>query len=223
MKLHLKMLVGFLSGYLVLLQHSVFARDNPCFLKTVIKVSAPERCWALTHPFVAGRALKLANEAREETARLLRDSLLDADPNGGQLDAFRHAYWMARMAQSMCWKKAIRLGIAHEKGNYRSFKKGKLEDGERSDSLASVMDLFNNQIGAKLGCQYKLESRDSLRTRIISAIEEGKMQILWKTASGSSLDCKGDPLDTANFKQEWYIPKCLVPSNFPRMPDGVIR
>ena len=47
----------------------------------------------------------------------------------------------------MKWKKAVKLGIAHEKANLISFKKMKGdEEGVLPDSISSVMDLFNNQV-----------------------------------------------------------------------------
>ncbi|MBK6839510.1 MAG: hypothetical protein IPG90_15685 [Bacteroidetes bacterium] len=58
---------------------------------------------------------KITEQARMETKSLLLDSRLDGDEDGGQLDAFRHAFWMASLSQKICWRKALKLGIAHEK------------------------------------------------------------------------------------------------------------
>ena len=44
--------------------------------------------------------------------------LLDKDPSGGQVDAFRHAYWMARLNEEIGKNAAKSLGKAHEKENY---------------------------------------------------------------------------------------------------------
>ena len=39
------------------------------------------------------------------------------------MDAFRHAYWMARLRQEIGKTAARSLGKAHEKENYQTFKK----------------------------------------------------------------------------------------------------
>src|SRR5437763_1189417 len=108
------------------------------------KVSCPEKWWAFTHPFIACKAYKLSVKAMEATKEMMKDSTIDHDSNGGQLDAFRHSYWMALLSQKISPRKAKRLGKAHEKGDYLNFKKHRLEDGLLPDSMASVMDLCNN-------------------------------------------------------------------------------
>ena len=82
------------------------------------KLSCPEKRWVIFHPFVAKKALKVSLEAREITAEIKQQKLLVGTGNGDQIDAFRHTYWMARLAQEIHWRKANRLGKAHEKGNY---------------------------------------------------------------------------------------------------------
>ena len=43
------------------------------------------------------------------------------DNNGGALDAFKHAFWMARLTQGIGHRASLSLGKAHEKGNYKAF------------------------------------------------------------------------------------------------------
>ena len=67
------------------------------------------------------------------------------------MDAFRHAYWMARLTQSIGRKKALKLGEAHELGNYQDYLSGKVEEVHLPDSMSSVMDRWNNRLGAGIG------------------------------------------------------------------------
>src|SRR6185369_7369148 len=93
------------------------------------KLSCPEKRWVIFHLFIAKKTFRLTQLARATSKELAKSPSLDGDENGGQVDAFRHAYWMALLSQHICWRKARSLGKAHEKGNYREFKKGKTEEG----------------------------------------------------------------------------------------------
>src|SRR5690242_2677899 len=126
-------------------------------------LSAPEKWWVIWHPFVAKKAYRISLEARTVADSLRTSPVLDGDANGGQVDAFRHSYWMARLSQSMCWKKARSLGKAHEKGNYKSFKKGKMEEGTLPDSASGAMDLYNNKVGIEIGRSMPELPRDSIQ------------------------------------------------------------
>ena len=197
--------------FLLIQNFELFGQDErPSFRK----ISGPERWWAITHPFVAIKAKKITKKALSATEWVMQDTTLDGDPSGGQVDAFRHAFWMALLAQKMCWRKALRLGQAHEKGNYCDFKKGKMENGQLPDSMASVMDLFNNKEGAAIGCRNPQMPEDSLRQVVISSILQGKMRIILKNPEGKALTCDGIPIVWEKYKGCWQIPTCLVNSNF---------
>ena len=63
------------------------------------KLSSPEKCWVIFHPFKAKRAYRISIEAQRVSDSIQQTNLLDKDKNGGQVDAFRHASWMASLAQ----------------------------------------------------------------------------------------------------------------------------
>ena len=64
--------------------------------------------------------------------------------------------------------KAIRLGEAHEKGNYLEFKKAKKKGIYNGyDAVASEMDLYNNQVGVTIGLQYPEADEEELKQIII--------------------------------------------------------
>jgi hypothetical protein len=179
------------------------------------QLSRPEKCWTIAHPFVAKKAWVCTQQARAATDSLEKNGTL-TDPDGGQLDAFRHAYWMALLVQKMSAKKAEKLGIAHEKGNYIQFKKGQLEEKARPDSLASEMDLKNNRAGIEAGLKYKADtslSKGSLVETILFLDWEGQLTITKKDSSGQYLTCEGKVIDLSVYTGIWSVPKCLVPSN----------
>jgi hypothetical protein len=196
---------------LIIFSFPVYSQKNLTFWS----LSGPEKWWVITHPFVAGKAKKITTEARIVSEEIRKDSLLDHDSNGGRIDAFRHAYWMARLSQNFCWKKALSLGKAHEKGNYRQFKNGKKdEEGSLPDSISSAMDLFNNRAGASLGCENASTNKEELKKLIIVQILEGKMVIISKNPQGIPIDCNGNLLEQSTWSGIWDIPKCLIPSGF---------
>ena len=180
------------------------------------ELSSPEKHWVIFHPFVAKKAYRLSVQARAASKELLKDPLFDGDENGGQIDAFRHGYWMALLSQNICWRKARSLGKAHEKGNYQAFKKGQKEEGLLPDSASGAMDAYNNGVGLAIGKSKKNISADELKSAVRDSVLAGKMKIIRKNAAGQSLDCEGNILDHVHGIHQWNIPKCLVGSDTKR-------
>jgi hypothetical protein len=177
------------------------------------KLSCPEKRWVLFHPFAAKKAYRITVEARTVSKQMEKDSLLDHDADGGQVDAFRHAYWMGRLVQEMCWRKVKRLGKAHERGNYLDYKKHRIREEIFTDSIASAMDLFNNHVGLEAGRKNKSLSADEMKKLIVKKILDGEMKIILKDKNGNSLDCERKVLDLKIYSGKWNIPRCLVESN----------
>lgn len=170
--------------------------------------------WVVLHPFIASKTRKLTNEAVSVSNEMKKDSALDGDASGGQVDAFRHGYWMALLSKNICWKKALRLGKAHEKGSFKKYKKGITdEEGSRPDSVSSEMDLYNNNVGITLGRSNRKVSNDNLRMIVKNAVLSGKMMIIFKNAEGIALDSLGKPIDFSGLENYWRVPKILVSSD----------
>lgn len=177
------------------------------------KLSPPKRTWVLFHPFKATKSLKISKETNKVADSIAKTNLLDGDKNGGQVDAFRHAYWMARLTQEIGKRAARSLGKAHEKENYLMYKKRKLEDGSVPDKISSEMDLYNNEQGLKLISKKSKVSKNGLIYRIINAIHQGKMKIIKKDNKGRFLTVDGKLITNKSLKGKWENNKCLIPSN----------
>jgi len=143
----------------------------------------------------------------------MSDSLLDGKTNGGQVDAFRHGYWMAMLSAAINPRKALALGRAHEAGNKLDFLNNRAEDGEHPDSVSSVMDLFNNLQGVEVRKHHPDANAEEMRELIIKSILEGTFRILKTNRAGQFLDCSGQGLDLQFWKGRWDIPKCLISSS----------
>jgi hypothetical protein len=210
----LKNKISFCFFLISIFHLSAFGQKN--YRREYKNLSSPEKWWVIFHPFVAKKAYRLTEEARRSAGEMMKDSLLDKDPDGGQVDAFRHAYWMALLSQNICWKKARWLGKAHEKGNYLAFKKGKMEEGALPDSVNGAMDLYNNQIGISIGRVGKSLLRDELKKVVRDSILGGRMAVILKNRNHEALDCNENKIELWKYEHQWNIPKCLISSDHKR-------
>lgn len=181
--------------------------------KSFFDLSGPKRMWVLFHPFKAKKSYRISQETNRVSDSIAKTNLLDGDTSGGQVDAFRHAYWMARLRQDIGKSAARSLGKAHEKENYQTFKKRKLEDGVAPDEISSIMDLHNNEEGLKLIKRRSKISQETLIYKIVNAIKTGKMKIIKKDEKGNFLTCEGDMIDPKTLIGKWKNNKCLIKSN----------
>ena len=120
--------------------------------------------------------------------------------------------WMALLAQKINPRKAQKLGIAHEKGNYIDFKRKRAEDGILPDKISSAMDLYNNEKGLQLGYNNRYLPMDSLKALVIEEIKDGQMIIMYKDSLGNYLQCDDTIIQASDYQYLWNIPKCLIPS-----------
>lgn len=177
------------------------------------KLSSPLKRWVAFHPFKAKRALQISKEAQKVSDSISKTNLLDGDPSGGQVDAFRHAYWMARLNQEIGRRAALSLGRAYEKGNYLTYKKKQLEDGVIPDKVSTDMDLFNNCVGTSLTTKGFKTTKIGLICKVVNAIRAGKMKIIKKHNKSSFLTCDGRKINPKELKGKWENSKCLVNSD----------
>ena len=175
-------------------------------------LSSPEKWWVIWHPFKAKKVLEVSLRALLVTDSIKKTNTIGVDINGGKLDAFKHTFWMANLSHHIGEKASLKLGEAHEKGNYRSFLRGHPEDGFLPDKVSSDMDLFNNQAGAQISKKQPKASEDELIQLTIAELAHGGLKIIKKDAD-VFLTCDGVPIPEASLKGHWENDKCLIPSN----------
>lgn len=200
------------TSLVFLLLCSFFAHSQSD-LKKFLLLSAPKKTWVLKHPFIAKKALEISLEAKRISDSIAKTPLLDGDASGGQVDAFRHAYWMARLQQEIGKSAAKSLGKAHEKDNYLMFKNHQKEEEYLPDEISSKMDLYNNEIGLTLSSKKTTIPKKGLIFRVVNAIQQGKMKIIKKDTKGRFLTCEGKIIPQESLKNKWKNNKCLVNSN----------
>ena len=193
---------------------AVFVFNNTysqSIVKQFFKLPCPEKRWVISHAFVAKKALAVSKEAKHISDSILQTKTLDTISYGGRLDAFRHAFWMGRLTQVIGEKKAESLGKAHEKGNYKYYKRHKKEDGELPDKVMGDMDLFNNKVGIRIALKNP-NSTNNLIDIVLTEVKKGATMMIWKDSEGNYLDCGGAIIDIDLYKGKWDIPKCLTSS-----------
>ena len=176
------------------------------------KLFPKEVVWATTHPIAALKLKKIYTKVfliYKEPSVILA---LDNFNNGGKLDAFRHVFFMAAFAQKIKLKKLRKLGIAHEKGNYKQFLKHQNEEGELPDSLSGVMDLMNNELGFKIGLNNKKINLEELKLVVIKEINNGNAVIVKRNYNKLYVDCNNVVIDIKAYEKKWHVPKCLISS-----------
>ena len=187
---------------------------SPKLSQSYKNVSKAEKSWTIFHPFKAKRAFLISKEAEKTKDSIAYLGIIGKDNNGGQLDAFKHSFWMASLTQKIGKNAALTLGKAHEKGNYQTFKKRQLEDGSLPDKPSSEMDLFNNVVGVRVGSQYKKASKKVIIQQLLKKLQQGELRILKKDKLGNFLDCQNNIISVDSLKHRWLTKKCLVPSNY---------
>lgn len=198
-------------GYQLIVMLVAILSKNTCFAQQ--HLSRYEFRWACFHPVAALKIKQQLPKALAVYNDMKKEAIPDAYNSGGKLDAFRHVYTMAFLARDIKPRKLRKLGMAHEKGNERQFRKGQQEEGERPDSLASEMDLRNNELGFMLGRDNKAVSDAALKDTVLKAIKDGEAWYLKRNARSEYVDCSGRPLNTALYRESWYVPKCLIRTN----------
>lgn len=176
-------------------------------------ISKYEVRWALFHPFAAIKVKVRLKKAMVIYHEVKNTNELDNFESGGKLDAFRHSFTMAFLAQRIKIRKLRKLGMAHEKGNKRQFEKNKTEHGERPDSLACEMDLRNNEVGFLIGKNNRKFSKEELKRAVISEIKAGNAWCLKRSSNNEYVSCENKPVLVENYREKWFVPKCLIKSN----------
>jgi hypothetical protein len=141
-----------------------------------------------------------------------QNGVIGVDNNGGNLDAFKHTYWMASLTLKIGRKQTLSLGKAHEKGNYLQYKKHALENAILPDSISSVMDLRNNAFGVSLVNKNEIISKADVQKKVLDALADGKLTIIKKDEKGNFLTCDGAVISINEWKGKWNIPKCTIAS-----------
>ncbi len=197
---------------LIFINSSFFLQAQSSF-SAFKKLSKSEKCWVLFHPLIAKKTLKITRQVIADVDSVGKTNVIGTDISGGKLDAFKHSYWMASLTVKTGKRKALKLGVAHERGNKKQFKKYQLEDRTLPDSVSCAMDLHNNNVGAGVVTKCEQVSKTEIQKRIMDALQSGKLMIIKKDKDGNILYCDGTFIDTNKWKGKWGIPKCFVASN----------
>lgn len=174
------------------------------------RLSSYEFLWALRHPFAAIKIKGIHRKASVIYSQQKLKQEPDSFSVNGKLDAFRHVFFMAAFSQKVKAKKVIRLGKAHEKANYRQFKRDPERNKVQQDSLSTVMDLKNNLIGIGLGRDCRNCSLEELRKKVMELIHEEKVCYILRNNEGRYLNSANEEIKLNDYMGKWFIPFVLL-------------
>jgi hypothetical protein len=203
-------------AFFILFSINSQAMSQESKIKQFMDLHFPVKLWVITHPFVVTKSLQISNIARDAAKEREYDPDLDGDYAGGQVDAFRHGFWMAVLTKEIGAKKARKLGRAYEKSNYIDFKKKILEDKYLPDFISSKMDLQNNEVGIKIGMFNKFRTYSELNEIVKKSVLSGDFYVVKKDKEGRFLSSLDKIIPESEYFAKWYTPKTLVNSNYER-------
>ncbi|GGK49915.1 DUF6973 domain-containing protein [Nocardia camponoti] len=157
---------------------AIGVNQSPSLL-TAEEIAAMEKLYATHGIGAVGQALTLpdvANAAADEYSRGTR-----AD---GQGDAYRHMYWNAMMTQKFGEDWAQTYATAHEKS-------------AANDPQREAMDLWNNELGRKIGAANPNASPEELQALVRQEVESGRAVVI------TAKDTNGDPLPAEQTQITW--------------------
>ena len=117
----------------------------------------------------------IARDAFAEAERRYPDNTVPADVpanrarewqgNDGHRDAFRHAYWSARLAQEYgpAWARAFTTAHEGLPGNWAN---------------REAMDLYNNGIGVRIGAAHRDASPERIAELVRQAVDRGELVVI---------------------------------------------
>jgi hypothetical protein len=178
-----------------------------------MRLTKYELLWAFRYPKAAFKIKKEWPLIMRQYKLVMQSKALDTLENGGKIDAFRHVYTMAYLLNYVNEDKLRKLGMAHEKGNYNQFLMHQLEFSERPDSLATIMDLRNNEVGFEIKKAFPIFNPDSLAKVVIKQIHQGKAWYLKRNNQKNYVSCENEAILLSNYANNWFIPKCLIQTN----------
>ncbi|MEM0996058.1 MAG: hypothetical protein AAGN35_03215 [Bacteroidota bacterium] len=176
------------------------------------QLSGPERGWVIGHLWVAGKADRIARRALVLTDSVATAQGFAGSGNGDLQDAFRHGIWMAQLGQEIGLKKARKLGLAREKGQYQRWKRGKLGRNSGVDSTARAMDLWNNEKAFAIADRLPRANEAALTMAVLRDLEAGLFRVILRDAAGYYRDAGGSRILLNRLIDVWETPRCLVPS-----------
>lgn len=179
------------------------------------ELSKFEKSWTIKHLKYASKANFYTEIAKLVTDSLIKNNVLDQDLSGGQIDAFRHAFWMANMVlNGVPPEVALELGEVHEKSNVYEYKARSTNNLSMLDASSCYMDLFNNIKGVELALGLpKTTTQNELIHLLLNRVSLGDFAIIYKDYLGNMLTCEGQILTIEAQSNSWYNGKCIVPSN----------
>lgn len=175
-------------------------------------VPRAQKVWAAMHIRYAEKIYRISVECRDFASAQLGSYPLDSISRGGTADAFRHGYWMARLAQQYPRRICLSLGRAYERGNRQTYRQQRRNNVFLYDRASQEMDLRNNRIGADLGRRMPGASPSAIAEELKLMIAAGQFYVIAAAPDGKIITDEGASVDPSMLPHRWDNGKTLAKS-----------
>lgn len=200
-----------LSVALIILTFTVHTEAQNLWQK-YRSVPRAQKLWSAMHLRHAADMYRISVECRDYAASQLGCYPLDSTSYGGTADAFRHGYWMARLAQDHSLRICISLGRAYERSNRMAFRQQRRQGQFLYDKTSQEMDLRNNLIGAELGRRMPDADQTAVADAVKRLIVTGQLYIIAVTPDGNFVAEDGSTMAPDQVPKCWDNGKVLMKS-----------
>ena len=169
-----------------------------------------EKRWFVFHPRAAFKTKRASSIAINQSIELAKQGKVDNVIYGGTQDVARHVFWMNELYFSVGYRKALKIGLLHERDNKRRFNNAVNKNSIKNDSVLTEMDIRNNQKALSL---IKLNKKKFTSSEVLNDISTGTYLILKRDVNGNSLNVADEIISMEELKK-WNNKSCLVPSNY---------
>lgn len=180
--------------------------------KSFKRLGGPEKKWVLTHPFIAKKSWEASRLVLSVTDSLYTNKVLAGPLNGGEIDAFRHCFWLAVLSSEIGPERALRLARAHERTNFRNYQHAQKEEEYIPDRICSEMDYWNNSRGVEIWAKAPDADPAEWTKLTLSWLREGVLRTIQMDGEGNFTDCSGKVIPRAEWEGKWLNERCLVPT-----------
>lgn len=184
-----------------------FSQD---FKKIFFKINTKDKLWIITKPISSLKVKKITNEVNSILIKKSNSKFLDQDPQGGQIDAFRHILLLYKLSSEIGIEKARRFGNIYESYNKKVFKS---TSNSGYDYASEIMDKFNNELGIYLFLKMDKISDIQIIDEIEKQIIEGNARKISKDGKGRSVGKDFNIIEDSIWKKEWYNQRVLIQTN----------
>jgi len=191
----------------ILYFENLYSQD---FKKIFLEINSKDKFFIITKPITSLIVIKIAMQVNSILVNKQSENFLDSDPQGGQIDAFRHIFLMYKLSLEIGIEKARRIGNIYESYNEKVFYKN---PDSGYDEVGQEMDKFNNEVGIYLFLKLGIVDDKTLINEIEKEIIKGTARKIYKNNEKRSISIDNMIIEDSIWMKSWKNERVLIQSN----------